>query len=175
MCQSNPVAQTLQQATGHRSAAQTLRPDQRIQLGVQALAGRQPTSQLADDARVSRKFVYQQAECAHAALDDAFAPVPRDDRVLVHLPVTTDWLRQVTLGLTLICHSSYRGVVEFCRDLLDVPISVGTVQYIHRAAVHGWSLRSEHPHRVDQSPTELLTRRPHPQSLELLGYQRFTC
>jgi hypothetical protein len=135
MCQSIPVAHTLQQATGHPGAAKTLGPDQRIQLGVQALAGHQPISQLADDARVSRKFVYQQADRAHAALDDAFTAAPRDDRVLFHLPVTTDWLRQVTLGLTLIGHSSYRGVVEFCRDLLDVSISVGTVHNIHRAAV----------------------------------------
>ena len=31
------------------------------------------------------------------------------------------------LGLVLICHSSYRGVVELFRDLFDMPISVGTV------------------------------------------------
>ena len=30
-------------------------------------------------------------------------------------------------GLTLICRSSYRGVVEFLRDLLGVPVSVGCV------------------------------------------------
>jgi len=31
---------------------------------------------------------------------------------------TKVWLRQVIVGLTLICRSSYRGVVEFLRDLL---------------------------------------------------------
>ncbi len=29
--------------------------------------------------------------------------------------------------LIFICHSSYRGVVEFLRDLFDYPISVATV------------------------------------------------
>jgi len=33
----------------------------------------------------------------------------------------------VIVGLTLICRSSYRGVVEFVRDLLGLSISVGSV------------------------------------------------
>src|SRR5437879_12132672 len=63
------------------------------------------------------------------------APAVADDQVLFHLPVTKSWLRQVTLGLTMICHSSYRGVHEFCRDLLSVNLSVGTVHNILRDAV----------------------------------------
>ena len=38
-----------------------------------------------------------------------------DDDVLFYLPVTKAWIHQVALSLTLICHSSYRGVVEFMR------------------------------------------------------------
>jgi hypothetical protein len=38
---------------------------------------------------------------------------------------------------------------------------------------HRRFLRSEHPARVDKSPTELLTGRPHAHWLELLGYTRF--
>ena len=53
-------------------------------------------------------------------------PAPRPRR-LFHLPVTQDWLQQVILGLVLICHSSYSGVVEFLQDLFDWPISTGTV------------------------------------------------
>jgi hypothetical protein len=34
-------------------------------------------------------------------------------------------MHQVALSLTLICHSSYRGVVEFLRDIVGVSISVG--------------------------------------------------
>jgi hypothetical protein len=135
MCQSIPIADAVKPAAPNRGTAKTLGPDQRITLGVQALAGQQPISRLADDADVSRKFVYQQADIAQTALDEAFAPTTHDDRVLFHLPVTKAWLRQATLGLTLICHSSYRGVAEFFRDLLDVPISVGTVHNIHRDAI----------------------------------------
>jgi len=36
------------------------------------------------------------------------------------------WLFQI-LGLILVCHCSYRGVVELLRDLFDLPISVGTI------------------------------------------------
>jgi hypothetical protein len=146
MCQSMPLAHPLQPASPNRGTAKSLRPDQRLRLGVQALAGHQPISHLADDADVSRKFVYQQADIAQSALDEAFAPTAHDDCVLFHLPVTKAWLRQVTLGLTLICHSSYRGVVEFFRDLLDVPTSVGTVHNIHQDAL---AQARPHNHRQD--------------------------
>ena len=110
-----------------------------VDRGLQALAGTQTITALADDFAVSRKFVYQQADTAQAALDDAFTPsATADDQVLFSLPVTKAWLRQATLGLTLICHSSYRGVVEFCRDLLDVDLSVaGLCPPLHLPVVAG--------------------------------------
>ena len=43
------------------------------------------------------------------------------------MPVTKNWLYQLILGLVLICHSSYRNVVELFRELFDTSISVGTV------------------------------------------------
>ena len=86
-----------------------------------------PISQPADQHQVSRKFVYQQGNKAQQALDESFAPSQGDDDVLFHLPVTKNWLYQLILGLVLICHSSYRNVVELFRDLFDMPISVGTV------------------------------------------------
>ncbi len=52
---------------------------------------------------------------------------PATTLVLFHLPVTKTWLSQLILGLVLICHSSYRGVVELLRDLFDISISVGTI------------------------------------------------
>jgi hypothetical protein len=76
---------------------------------------------------VSRKFVYQQGDKAQRSLDESFAPIPADAEVLFYLPVTKNWLYQLILGLVLICHSSYRGVVELLRDLFDTPISIGTV------------------------------------------------
>jgi len=40
----------------------------------------------------------------------------------------------VIIALTLICRSSYRGVVEFLRDLLGVPVSLGCVHDVLQAA-----------------------------------------
>ena len=91
------------------------------------LARSQPISHLAATHQVSRKFVYQQGDKAQQALDETFAPSQGADDVLFHLPVTKNWLYQLILGLVLICHSSYRNVVELFRDLFDLPISIGTV------------------------------------------------
>ena len=109
------------------SVAASLSPDIRQDIGIQVLARSQPISHLAESHQVSRKFVYQQGNKAQRSLDESFAPSQGDDDVLFHLPVTKSWLYQLILGLVLICHSSYRGVVELFRDLFDLPISIGTV------------------------------------------------
>src|SRR5215472_10405795 len=115
-------------------AACRLPAPQRQQLALKALAGTRPITQLAHDYDVSRNFVYRQAAKAEQALDAAFTPTDPDaHRVLFHLPVTKAWLQQLTLGLVLICHSSYRGVIELCRDLFDHALSLGTVHnFVHR-------------------------------------------
>jgi hypothetical protein len=114
-------------------------PPQRRQLALDTLAGIQTVSGLAHEHHVSRNFVYRQAAKAEEALDAAFTAggdgEPGQERVLFYVPVTKSWLRQVALGLTLTCHSSFRGVVEFFGDLLDYPISVGTVHTILQDAV----------------------------------------
>lgn len=136
MCHPTPFFFGLQQGIPNGCPAKALAPSQRLTIGLQALAGNRTVTGLADEFDVRRKFVYQQAATAQAALDDAFtAPAVADDQVLFHLPVTKSWLRQVTLGWTMICHGSYRGVHEFCRDLLRVNVSVGTVHNILRDAV----------------------------------------
>jgi hypothetical protein len=111
-------------------------PPQRRKLALEALAGTETVSRLAGEHEVSRKFVYRQAAKAEEALDDAFLPADRDDqKVLFYLPVTKAWLRQLIHGLTLICHSSLRGVVELLRDVFDYNTSVGTVHNVLQAAV----------------------------------------
>jgi hypothetical protein len=116
--------------------AKELAADQRRALAIHALAGTQTITQLAEDLQVSRKFVYQQAATASQALEQVFAPeLDEDDAVLFELPVTKSWLRQVILGLVLCGHSSFRGVIEICRDLFDYPLSVGTVHNVVRQAV----------------------------------------
>jgi hypothetical protein len=109
------------------SVAARLSPDIRQDISIQVLSRSQPISRIAATHQVSRKFVYQQGDKAQQALDESFAPSQGDDEVLFHLPVTKSWLYQLILGLMLICHSSYRGVVELFRDLFDTPISIGTV------------------------------------------------
>ena len=91
--------------------AQRLLPQERQYLAFQVLAGIQSVSDLAREHEVSRKFLYQQIHTAQDALNRAFDPEPKTEKVLFYLPVTKAWLRQLVLALVLICHSSYRGVV----------------------------------------------------------------
>lgn len=117
--------------------AQALGPDQRQHLAVQALAHSRSLTALADEAQVSRKFVYQQVAKAEQALQDAFAPdsAAGAEAVLFQLPVTKSWLQQLVLSLVLTCHSSLRGVAALLEDVFDYPQAVGTVQRIVAAAV----------------------------------------
>ena len=109
MCHPIPAAFRSQPLAPTRGAAKTLGPVGRRELAVQALAGTMPLTALAEQANVSRKFVYKQKSIATAALDDGFAPRPDDAAVLFHLPVTKQWLRQFTLGLVLIGHCPLRA------------------------------------------------------------------
>ena len=115
--------------------AQRLVPQQRQDLAIQVLAGTETVSALARQHEVSRKFLYQQVHTAEEALNQAFAPSPTPDNVLFYLPVTKAWVRQLVLGLVLICHSSTRGVVELLRDVFDHRISLGSVHNIVHSAV----------------------------------------
>jgi len=115
-------------------AAARLPESDRKDLAIQALAQSATISDLAARHGVSRKFVYQQTHKAVAALDEAFLSVTPDHEVLFKVAVTKAWLHQVIVGLALICHSSYRGVVEFVRDLLGLSISVGTVHHVLQSA-----------------------------------------
>jgi hypothetical protein len=115
--------------------AQRLLPQERQNLAVRILVGAQPVSDLAREHGVSRKFLYQQAHTAQAALTEAFEPDPKTEKVLFHLPVTKAWLRQLVLGLVLIGHSPYRAVVELLRDVFDWRISLGTVHNIVSSTV----------------------------------------
>src|SRR3569623_1876815 len=98
------------------AAVRPLPESDRKVLAIQAVAGSETVSDLAARHGVSRKFVYQQTDKARAALDEAFSSATPDEEVLFELAVTKTWLRQVIVGLTLICRRSYRGIVEILRD-----------------------------------------------------------
>ena len=86
----------------------------RKELAILALSGSATVTDLAIEHGGSRKFIYAQAGKARDALDEAFLPVMDDNEVLFELAVNKTWLRQVIVALSLIYHSSYRGVVESC-------------------------------------------------------------
>ncbi|SEA59671.1 hypothetical protein [Paraburkholderia sartisoli] len=117
-------------------------------LALQALAGTEPVSVVAERSGASRPTVYRQMNRANGALDALFTPAASaDDEVPFTLPVTRPWLEQVALGLMLIGHTLFRGVIEFIHDLLGVPLSLGTVHNIHQRAA-----RQRHsPERRDRS------------------------
>ena len=123
------------ESTPRCCAAHRLKGKQRGALALQGLAGTQPISTLSARHGVSRKFVYQQMHKASEVLEHAFDDEVPEEAVLFYLPVTKAWLRQAVIGLVLLCHGSYRGVIEFLRDSLDTPISLGTVHNIVQAAV----------------------------------------
>ena len=116
--------------------AKAMGPGQRQDMALHALARTETISRLAAEHEVSRKFIYEQRARASGALHEAFFKEEADaERVLFHLPVTKAWLEQAILGLTLICHSPSRGVSEFCRDLLNWPVSIGKVHNVLQQAV----------------------------------------
>ena len=148
MCYPTPVVLALQQAIPNGCPAKALPPSQRMQIGLQALAGVQSITGLADEFDVSRKFVHLQADILDQAATNAFDPQRPDDDVLFQLPVTKQWLRQLILALVLIGHCPLRGVVELLRDLFAYRISLGTVFNIVHAAV---APAREHNHAQDLS------------------------
>ena len=116
------------------SVAANLPPGIRKHLAVKVLSKQEPVTQIAEQYDVSRKFLYQQKETAAEALEQAFALRSREPEVLFYLPVTHSWLHQLMVGLILICHSSYRGVVELLRDLFDWSTCASTVHNRMREA-----------------------------------------
>lgn len=112
------------------SPASQLSPQQRKELAITVLARTEPVTSLAQQHQVSRKFLYQQADKAETVLETAFGESNTDQKVLFYLPITKAWIRMCVVALLLICRSSYRGVIEFLHDMLDVRMSLGTVHNI---------------------------------------------
>ncbi len=117
-------------------AAARLPESDRKDLAIQALARSETVSDLAARHGVSRKFIYQQTCKARTALDNAFSPAVPDSAVLFELAVTKAWLRQVIVGLTLICRSSHLSMpVEFSPE---APIEKSLVRCASITSVSAW-------------------------------------
>lgn len=143
MCYLTAAVDAGQQAIPNSCPAKALPPSQRLQIGLQALAGTRSITALADAFDVSRKFVSHQSARAEQALAEAFVPPAADEPVLFHLPVTKPWLQQLILGLVLCCHSPLRGVVELLHELFDSDLSLGTVFNTLQQAVRPARARNE--------------------------------
>src|ERR687886_701496 len=130
---------------GVGAAARSLPESGRKVLAIQALADSETVGDLAARHGVRRKFVYQQTHKARAALDEAFSSATPDEEVLFELAVTKTWLRQVIIALPLIRRSSYRGVIEFLRDLLGLPVSLDQVHDVLQAATRQASVINGEP------------------------------
>jgi len=117
--------------------ATRLGSEQRRDISIRALAGSSPISQIARQNQLSRKFVYRQASKASEVLEDAFMSVLNDDhKVIFHLPVTKDWIRQFVLAQVLIGHTAFRGVKEIMDAVFDYQnISIGTIHNIVQDAI----------------------------------------
>ncbi|MCP3965337.1 MAG: hypothetical protein GY718_03150, partial [Lentisphaerae bacterium] len=109
--------------------------EQRKQLALKIIKNENPVSQLADEQKVSRNFLYKQKSKAISAIDQAFEKKDQEDKVLFHIPVTKDWLRQVVLVLVLHCRGSFRGVIKTFPDVFGTTISIGTIYNIVQDAI----------------------------------------
>jgi hypothetical protein len=56
-----------------------------------------------------------------------FSPAEDASDVVFYLPVTAAWLNHLVLSLVLICHSSYRGVIQLLAASFDTSLSLGTI------------------------------------------------
>ena len=97
------------------SVAASLKPEQRKQLFLDMQSSAQTITAIANREGVSRKFLYQQQQKGNEALELGFNKPKEESDILYWIPVTKKWIFQVILALIFICHSSYRGVVEFLR------------------------------------------------------------
>lgn len=116
-------------------AASLLDAEGRKDLAVRVLARAETVTQMAAENGVSRKFLYQQAAKASDALDTVFEPAD-EEGVLTTITVTREWIHRAILSLALICHSSYRGAVEFLEGMVGVSVSVGTIHNVIQDAAH---------------------------------------
>jgi len=104
---------------------------QKQQLALKSLSTKRTVTELAQQNKVSRKFIHQQKTKALNAVNDAFEPAPLEkEKVLFYLPVTFTWLCQLILCLILHCRANHRGVQKLLLDAFDHEISLGSIHSI---------------------------------------------
>lgn len=113
------------------SPTATLSPQERQDLAIAALSRSKTITELAACYDVSRNFIYRQVGKAQEALRATFDQTETmEERPLFTINVTKRWLHSFVLAQNLICHASYRQVIEILRDLFGYDLSVGSVHNI---------------------------------------------
>ena len=110
--------------------AKSLDNDKRKEIALKSLSGKETITDLAKEEQVSRKFIYQQKGKAISAIDNAFSEEKENEKVLFTIAVTKNWIKRLVIALILLCRGSYRGVMEFCLDILGNEISLGSIHNI---------------------------------------------
>jgi len=113
--------------------AQSINLENRKRLALTVIKNEQTITEVADNNKVSRKFVHGHGlkDKAITGIEQAFEPKdPKENTVLFYLPVTRLWFCQLILCLLLHCRASFRGVMKVLDDAFDYPISIGTIHNI---------------------------------------------
>jgi len=109
--------------------------EQKKSVVVATFTGTKTVTQIAIEIKSSRKFVRGQKAKAAGAIYAAFHPAPNPDKVLFLLPVTQQWMDQLTLSLLLYCKGFYRNITTLLNDVFDYATSPGTIMAIISSAV----------------------------------------
>ena len=115
--------------------AKSLSNEKRKELALKSLSSKEKITEIAKEEQVSRKFIYQQKEKAISAIEEIFSDKRDVEEVLFTIEVTKTWIKRMVIALILLCRGSYRGVMEFCLDILGYKISLGSIHNIVNEAI----------------------------------------
>ncbi len=120
-----------------RAVAHGIELSQRRNMAIDAIKGVSPISHIAARHDVSRNFIYKQKDLAIQGITEAFRKksLADQDKALFNIPVTKTWIKQLILGLSLCCHSSFRGIQEILDGVFDHQISIGNIHNIVQDAI----------------------------------------
>ena len=110
----------------------------RASLALEALKQSKPITALSHTYNVSRKFIHQQKTKAVNAVNRIFSEpinVLDDEKILFSIPVTKSWLKQTVVCLALHCRGSFRGIQKTILDLMDFPLSLGTIENYYSESI----------------------------------------
>ena len=109
---------------------------QRKRLAINSISSKRTITSLAQENKVSRQFIYTQKNKLLESANETFTEQnTEDNKVLFYLPVTKKSIEQFVIVLALDCRASFRGIIKTINNLLDYPISLGTVSNIVKGAI----------------------------------------